>query len=113
MNFLFILVFACSTWSDVTLAINRADRDLSPPVCISAVQIAKTEKEVFDYYTNPKYKAESSLFGSAISPNLPDKIYRLDTKTGEMKLVKVEAIVEYKKKMVEQEEKIIKGYEIK
>lgn len=123
MNFLFILVFACSTYSNISLTLDNRTMDIKgsigtvahyelPPTCTSEVKIVKTEFEVLGYFTNPKYKTDNSFYG-AIILNQPDKIYRLDTKTGEMKQVEVKPIVEVKKKMVEQEEKIIKGYEIK
>ena len=109
MNFLFILVFACTTWSSNYLTNDAAingywdqQKEFTLPTCTSEIEIVKSEKELLALYSSNKIYFRS-----------PSKIYRLDLKTGEMKSVSVIPIIERKKKMVEQEEQTIKGYEIK
>lgn len=114
MSFLFILIFACSTYSNPLYLttgslIDNSMVHLEHPTCLSDILILKTEAEILDLYRHPRWKGSFNI----LREYKPDKILKLDLKTGIAVEVKVEPILEFRKKMVEQEEKIIKGWEIK
>ena len=114
MNFLFILVFSCSTLLGSMLSTTEGDITFpkgnyhptgstlyhapQESSCVSEIKVVKTEEELLQQYSSPI---------TTISA-----IYHLNTKTGELKKINVVPIVERKKRMIEQEEFIIKGYKL-
>lgn len=117
MNFLFILIFACSvsaysyltTETNIIFDIHRAANLIDRSTCISDIEIMDSEKDLLEKYTW-KLQDGRPAWGPLRTPSI---IWKINTKTGEKKELVIREVSEIKKKMVEQEEKFIKGYELK
>ena len=116
MTAIFILLFACSTWSNVILTdtginITQGWRLVDEhPTCVSEIRIMKSEAEVLDYMNAMVGKDIGG--GMRVYPGnhpKPDRIYRYD-KAG-LKEIELAPIYDVKQKTVE--ERILKGYQIK
>lgn len=114
MGVIFILLFACSTWSNITLTdsgmgITQGWRLVDEhPTCVSEIKVLKSEDEVLDYM-NSTIGKELTVNLFTVGERTPSRIYRYD-KTG-LKEVKVDPVYDVKQKTVE--EKTLKGYQIK
>ena len=107
MTSIFILIFACSTMSDVSLTHNtQAMYTINNyPSCVSEIKVLKSEAEVLDYMNSTVRKEISVNFFTA-GERTPSQIYRYD-KNG-LKEFRIDPVYDVKQKTVE--ERTLKGY---
>lgn len=114
MNAIFILLFACSTYSgsimlDSGNRLNNQGWQLvdEHPTCVSEIKVLKSEAEVVDYMNARVGKdIGGGLWAYPANHPEPSRIYRYD-KAG-LKEIKLDPVYDVKQKTVE--ERILKGY---